>query len=151
MPFNRLTGKKIKFVIFLAIFLSYKSFAQLFPGHFQRYTMADGLSSENTRSLLHDSKGYIWVGTKNGLNRFNGSSFDNFMHDNDDPNSISGNFIKDIYEDSEANIWVLTGEGGLCILNRQKNGSEKFAKGDRWFLRLAWDIPLINIAKSKTR
>lgn len=79
--------------------------------NFKRITVEDGLSQTSVEYLFQDSKGYMWIGTTDGLNRYNGNKFEVFRYSKDKPNSISGNYISAIAEDDEGNIWVGTSRG----------------------------------------
>src|SRR5436309_3425534 len=61
--------------------------------NFQLYTTEHWLSDNYITGLQQDSAGYIWISTHHGLNRFDGSRFKQFLHDDDDPNSIPDNYI----------------------------------------------------------
>lgn len=86
----------------------------------ENFTVRDGLSDNRIKSLLKDHTGYIWVGTNNGLNRYNGHSFRIFRPGSQ--NSISNEVINDIVADDSGYIWVATMDG----LNRYD------PKKDRW-------------------
>lgn len=78
---------------------------------FTNYSINNGLSQSVVNCIFQDSKGYIWIGTQNGLNRFNGETFDVFSYNPADSNSISNNWIYSIAEDLEGNLWVGTKDG----------------------------------------
>jgi ligand-binding sensor domain-containing protein len=80
-----------------------------------QYTVKDGLPQMQCMTLLQDSKGFIWIGTKGGVSRFNGIHFKNFTI----ADGLPQNRIYKILEDSKANIWVLT-ENGLSVLKNNK-------------------------------
>src|SRR5690348_18455121 len=80
---------------------------------FRNISTTQGLSINNASCILQDRKGFIWVGTRDGLNRYNGYTFDIFRNDPRDRNTISSNFIWCLAEDREGNIWAGTVEGGL--------------------------------------
>jgi len=82
---------------------------------FKQLKIEDGLSQSSIFCMLQDSKGYLWFGTANGLNRFDGYNFKVFTNDPGDSNSISDNGILAMYEDRNGYIWIGTNEG---ILNR---------------------------------
>lgn len=88
--------------------------------NFKRITIEDGLSQTSVEYLFQDSKGYMWIGTADGLNRYNGSKFEVFRYSKDKPNSISGNYISAINEDKEGNIWIGTTRG-LNKINSNTN------------------------------
>ncbi len=87
---------------------------------FINYTLQDGLSSNLVSLVFKDSKGFIWIGTQNGLNRYDAYDFKLYLHDPSDTNSISNNDIKDIAEDEHQNLWVAT-YFGLNYYNRKKD------------------------------
>ena len=70
----------------------------------------DGLSQNFIFTLLQDSKGYIWIGTQDGLNRFDGYNFINFKNDVRNINSLNGNVVKSLYEHKNI-LWIGTGNG----------------------------------------
>ena len=80
---------------------------------FEHLSIEDGLSQNAGLDLFHDSRGYLWIGTQDGLNRFDGYSFKIYKHDPDDPTSISHNSILTIAEDACGALWIGTWGGGL--------------------------------------
>lgn len=87
---------------------------------FTQLTAANGLSSNNTTYVYEDQKGFIWVGTTNGLNRYEGKDIYAFQNDPFDSTSIISNHIVCIFEDSKSNLWIGT-ENGLSRYNRKTN------------------------------
>ncbi len=90
---------------------------------FRRYTAEDGLVGSHISCLLQDHQGFLWVGTANGLYRFDGYAFKAFKRDPSDTTSLSDNFIRALYEDSSAGgmLWVGTSNG----LNALDHRTEK--------------------------
>ncbi len=86
--------------------------------HFHSLTMKDGLSSNEVNCIFKDSKGFMWFGTDDGLNRYDGLRFDVFRHEATNRNSISGNKIRSIVEDPFGNLWISC-EGGLVKFDRE--------------------------------
>ena len=86
---------------------------------FSGYSIGDGLSQSVVNCIFHDSKGYIWFGTQNGLNKYNGYTFEVFTSNPNDSNSIINNWINGITEDKEANLWIAT-KGGLVKYSRKE-------------------------------
>ena len=78
--------------------------------NFKRITIEDGLSQGSVSTIIQDSRGYMWIGTGDGLNKYNGNKFEVYKY-NGKENSISGNSITDIKEDKEGNIWIGTTTG----------------------------------------
>ncbi len=85
------------------------------------FSIEDGLSGESITALYQDSKGFIWIGTCDGLNCYDGYTFTVYRHNMGDKSSISGNYIKSIAEDSEGNLWIGTFGNGLNKWDRKKN------------------------------
>ncbi len=92
---------------------------------FEHLSSEDGLSQNAGLAFFQDSRGYLWIGTQDGLNRYDGYTFKIFKHDPDDPNSISHNSILAIAEDKDGALWVGTWGGGL---NRYDPATEKFTR-----------------------
>src|ERR1700733_628670 len=78
---------------------------------FEHFGTREGLSQINVNCVIQDSRGFMWIGSRNGLNRYDGYKFITFRNDSKDPNSVSNNMITDLAEDSEGNIWVATQNG----------------------------------------
>ncbi len=86
---------------------------------FSHLTSKDGISQSVITCIYQDDFGYIWFGTEDGLNKFDGKKVIVYRNDPDDPNSISSNNISSITQSSNGAIWVGTGGGGLNKYNRE--------------------------------
>jgi ligand-binding sensor domain-containing protein len=75
---------------------------------FEHLSIEDGLSQSVVNVILQDQLGFMWFGTQDGLNRYDGQQITIFKHDPNQPESICNNFILSIYEDSEGVLWVGT-------------------------------------------
>ncbi len=95
---------------------------------FNRLSINDGLSQNLISAIHQDQYGSIWVGTKDGLNKYNGYSFRIFKHDPFDPYSLSDNFIKTIFCDSRGRLWVGTHSGGLNLYVQQNSSNLQMHK-----------------------
>ncbi|HQU72620.1 MAG TPA: two-component regulator propeller domain-containing protein, partial [Calditrichia bacterium] len=104
----------------LLIFLALPLVAQTQPLRFTHLTTDQGLSQSNITSILQDNRGYLWFGTFNGLNRFDGYQFEVFNYADDASGSISHNFISALTLDPDGNLWVGTSEG-LNRFDEEKN------------------------------
>ena len=80
---------------------------------FDRTSIAEGLSQSTVECILQDRKGFMWFGTEDGLNRFDGYSFTVFRHDPQDANSLSNNYVRCMLEDQSGALWIGTWGGGL--------------------------------------
>lgn len=92
---------------------------------FDRLSITEGLSQSAVASIIQDAQGFMWFGTEDGLNRFDGYEFRIYKHDPQDPNSISANHIKTLFEDDDGFLWVGTLGGGL---NRYDTTTGKFTR-----------------------
>ena len=110
---KNMSVKIAKIVIFmLSIILSFCIEGNAYDNiNFRNITIEDGLSQATVETILQDSKGYIWLGTNDGLNRYNGYEFKVYRHEKNNLNSIVNNYIVDLKEDLEGNIWVGTANG----------------------------------------
>jgi ligand-binding sensor domain-containing protein len=80
---------------------------------FGRITTEDGLSHNTVTSILQDSRGFMWFGTEDGLNRYGGYAFTVYRHDPDDPHSLRDDSIMALYEDRAGVLWIGTQTGWL--------------------------------------
>lgn len=132
IPFIRLSLGSL----FLVLALARPTQAQY---RFEHLTSAEGLSQSSVLSIFEDSRGFLWFGTVDGLNRYDGYNFQIYRHKASDPNSICGNEIMVIQEDGEQNIWIGTRSAGLAYLDQrsgkfvsitQSNSGEKLTQYD---------------------
>jgi ligand-binding sensor domain-containing protein len=79
--------------------------------NFKKYQVENGLSSNLTTAVVQDSKGFIWIGTRDGLNRFDGYNFKIFRHNTKDSNSLVSSIINCVYEDRNGTLWAGTEKG----------------------------------------
>jgi signal transduction histidine kinase/CheY-like chemotaxis protein/ligand-binding sensor domain-containing protein len=107
------------------------AFAQNQQLHFTHFGTAEGLSELNPNCLLQDSRGFIWIGTADGLNRYDGYKFKIFRNEAKDNTSIGNNYVQDIIEDKEGNIWVATVGGGLNKFDRNTNRFHRYLHNEK--------------------
>jgi ligand-binding sensor domain-containing protein/signal transduction histidine kinase/DNA-binding response OmpR family regulator len=96
---------------------------------FTHISNEEGISNSTIESIYQDSLGFIWFGTRDGLDRYDGNEIVIYRNDPSDSNSLSDNFIRCIYEDRHHNLWVGT-TNGLNRLNREKNNFTRFKHRD---------------------
>lgn len=92
---------------------------------FEKINITEGLSQSTVTSIFQDKQGFLWFGTQDGLNRYDGYSFLVYRTNPFDPLTISDNWITCISEDSSGNIWIGTAGGGV---NRFNKHTEKFTR-----------------------
>jgi ligand-binding sensor domain-containing protein/serine phosphatase RsbU (regulator of sigma subunit) len=102
---------------------------------FTHYGVRDGLSQGSANCILQDSRGFVWIGTQDGLNRFDGYTCKVYKHDPADPTTINDNWVLTIAEDSAGVLWVRTMNG--ATLNRFDRVSETFSQVPRDSVRHA--------------
>ena len=84
---------------------------------FEHFSVNDGLSYPNVYGIFQDHRDFLWFATKYGLNRYNGMDCKVFIHDSNNPNSLSNNFTWIPFEDSQKKLWIVTYGGGLEIFD----------------------------------
>jgi ligand-binding sensor domain-containing protein len=87
---------------------------------FQKLSIDDGLSQNAVNTILQDRRGFMWFGTKDGLNRFDGHSFSVFRHDPFDPGTLPGNDITKLFEDVHGGLWIGLRTGALCYYRPER-------------------------------
>ncbi len=90
---------------------------------FKKLTSNEGLSQNFISDIYQDKYGFIWIGTKDGLNRYDGYEFKVYRHNPFDTTSLSGNFIHTIFEDSKGKLWV--GSNSLDLFIPENNAFKR--------------------------
>ena len=101
------------------------------PLRFRHLTIEDGLAQNAVYGLLQDRAGFVWVGTKDGLNRYDGAAFVAFRHDPLDPATLSSNYVAALLESRSGALWVGTHDGGLNRLDPATGAAVRFAQSPR--------------------
>ncbi|WP_448549179.1 EAL domain-containing protein [Thalassotalea fusca] len=89
---------------------------------FKHLSVEHGLSQNNVFSVTQDHKGFIWIGTENGLNRYDGYAFKQYRKNISLPNSLADNLVRKVFVDSKGTLWVGTNEG----LSRYNEATDDF-------------------------
>ncbi len=108
--------------------------------NFDQLTIQNGLSSNSINSIIQDQKGFLWFGTEDGLNRFDGYTFKVYRNKRGDNNSLSNNFIWSICEDKNGMIWIGTDGGGLNKFNPVTEIFERFVNDNKNQNSLSSDV-----------
>ena len=93
--------------------------------NFKHLSLEKGLSQGTVNCLVQDRHGYLWIGTEDGLNRYDAYDFQVFRHNPQDSSSISNSFITALHEDSRGNLWIGTLRGGV---NRYDRKAHRFIR-----------------------
>lgn len=94
---------------------------------FSRFTPTGGLSQSNVTCILQDHLGFMWFGTQNGLNKYDGYQFTISRYSPTDSNTLPNNHIKAIVEDSSGTLWIGTWGGGLVGYNRKLDRFKRYS------------------------
>ena len=86
------------------------------PLSVQRYSLEEGLSQQGVLSITQDADGFMWFGTEDGLNRFDGYEFRQLRHDRSDPRSLPNGWISSLVA-SDDGLWMATDGGGIVFRN----------------------------------
>jgi len=87
---------------------------------FTNITAREGLASNCVMGMVQDDQGYMWIGTLNGLQRYDGNRYITFRHDPADSKSIPGNYINFLYVDKKKNLWVNFSDGKMGRFDTRK-------------------------------
>lgn len=117
---------RILYFFIISILSSFLALAQNIK--FDQLTTDNGLSTGTVNCTLRDSKGFLWIGTIDGLNKYDGYNFQVFKNDKKDPHSIISNKILSLVE-FEDRIWVATSVG-LSVYDNKTGNFTHFVEGD---------------------
>ncbi len=95
--------------------------------YFDHFTIESGIANNQIFNIIQDDLGYMWFGTLNGLNRYNGIEFDTYMPSGKTKGYLKGNIILDLNKGRDGNIWVVTQNGGLNFYNAKYEIFYQFA------------------------
>lgn len=94
--------------------------------YYKQLGIKEGLSQSKVMSILSDYRGYLWIGTEAGLNRYDNGHLKQYLHQPNEKSSLPSNFINFIAEDSLSNLWVATMEG-ICLYDRRNDKFQQIA------------------------
>jgi ligand-binding sensor domain-containing protein/two-component sensor histidine kinase len=110
------------FIFFLNCFVN----AQPIPLYFEQISVQNGLSNNKVNCIIQDKRGFIWIGTDDGLNRYDGHHFTIYRNTPGNNNTISGNIITDLLEDEQQLMWIATADGGLSRYDYRVSPQKQF-------------------------
>ena len=115
--------KKIAILLIVWNIFPLKSLAQ--DIRFKHLTINDRLSQNLVLSISQDKEGFLWFGTKDGLNKYDGYQFTVFQNEPNNPNSISSNYISELFTDKNGKLWIGTEDGIANIYNAETQSFQR--------------------------
>jgi ligand-binding sensor domain-containing protein len=115
-----MTAKSINciwIVLACILFLHHRALSQRHNIKFDHIGTDEGLSHGSVLSLFQDSRGFLWIGTREGLNKYDGYQFTSYNKTDDIIYDVNANTITDLAEDADGNIWMTTQKGNLRMLD----------------------------------
>ncbi|HYE54894.1 MAG TPA: two-component regulator propeller domain-containing protein, partial [Chitinophagaceae bacterium] len=114
------------FCILLLLMVAGRSVASPPSLYFGKVTTVNGLSNNKVNCILQDRRGFMWFGTDDGLNRYDGNKFVVFRNDPFNASSVSGNIVTNLLEDKDGIIWIATADGGLTRYDYRASPDKQF-------------------------
>lgn len=114
------------FLLGLLLLFSSSAFASRSSISFLQIGTEQGLPQSTVNTIFQDSQGFIWIGTYDGVTRYDGYQFVNFKNNPQDPSSISNNVIVSIIEDDEGYLWIATAQNGVNRFNPETGEFKRF-------------------------
>ena len=102
------------------LFLFIYGFCSLYSQNVRLFSSEKELTNNLVNCIIQDQKGFIWIGTENGLNRFDGMHFNYYFHSDQDSLSLKSSYVSAIFEDQHNRLWI----GSICgiqLFNYDKN------------------------------
>ncbi|MDE5636355.1 MAG: hybrid sensor histidine kinase/response regulator, partial [Muribaculaceae bacterium] len=128
------------FVYIIILFAEHLSASVTFP--FKKHQVSDGLSHNTVWSILQDSYGFIWIGTSNGLNCYDGYTNRVYRHVEGDTSSLGNNFVSSLMEDNQ-DIWIGT-NNGVYIYHRSTDSFSFFDKKTKYDVFISCEVTEIH-------
>ncbi len=93
---------------------------------FEHFSIEDGLSHSKVNCIFQDNRGFLWLGTNEGLNKFDGYEFTVYRWKPNDPQGLSAQLIRAVLQDSKGNFWIGTEGGGINLFGRDAESFRHF-------------------------
>jgi signal transduction histidine kinase/ligand-binding sensor domain-containing protein len=113
---------------------------------YKHLSLDEGLSQSTVFASLHDRQGYMWFGTEDGLNRYDGYQFTVYRRRDQDSLSLPDNYVTSLLEDSKGQIWIGTYSGGVAVLDKSTGAFTRIALPE-WGTRGIRTNPVMSLAK----
>ncbi len=102
----------LKLLLSICIFGCVSSIAQS-SIKFDHITSENGLSQNDVNAIIQDDEGFMWFGTHDGLNKYDGYNFKVYRHEEDNPQSMTNNLIQCLQKDKDGNLWMINTNSGI--------------------------------------
>ena len=139
--------KLVIYINLIIILVNHSALAQVSNITFEHYSIDQGMFESNIITLIQDKTGYLWFGTWDGIEKYDGYNFTTYKQEPDNPNSINSPFVNTIYEDKERNLWIGTPRG-LEKFNKT-TGVFKHYKPNPPNKETEWNNNVISICEDK--
>ena len=121
--------EKTKWFILLLILMLVINFGFSQNVKFKRISIDEGLSASSVNTIFQDSNDFIWIGTQDGLNRYDGYHIKTFKTDQNSKTAVSSNFINCFFEDEKGLIYIGTNDQGLSVFNKYTETFTNYKSG----------------------
>ena len=115
--------------LLVSLFASIACLGVTAQGHsfyFEKLTSQNGLSNNKVNCFMQDGRGFMWIGTDDGLNRYDGQYFTVFKKQPAGQQGLSGNIVTDMLEDKQGVLWIATADGGITKYNYRQPPVQQF-------------------------
>ena len=96
------------------------------PMYFEHLTMRDGLSQSTINGILQDSRGYLWLATESGLDRYDGNAIREYRRERGNKHALASDYIWSMVEDAHGDLWLATNGGGVAHWDRRTEQFQQF-------------------------
>jgi signal transduction histidine kinase/ligand-binding sensor domain-containing protein len=149
----RMTGSRVAFLIVFSLFLrpgANQACGQTLPPdiRYKHLSLEEGLSQSTVFASLHDRQGYMWFGTEDGLNRYDGYQFTIYRRRDQDSLSLPDNYVTSLLEDPQGGLWVGTYSGGVALFDKS-TGTFRQIILPEWGTKGIRANPVMSLAKDR--
>lgn len=104
---------------------------------FECFSIDDGLSHSKVNSIFQDDRGFLWLGTNDGLNKFDGYEFTAYRWKPNEAQGLSAQLVRVVMQDSKGNLWIGTEGGGVNLFDRDSNSFRHFTPDSASEIRIS--------------
>ena len=109
------------------------------PMVFTHMSAAEGLSQTTVNAILQDTQGFLWLGTENGLNRYDGNQVERYYRERNKVDGLGSDFIRALDEDKAGNLWLATEGSGLVLWDRLSDTFKSYRHRAQGHSELGWE------------